>query len=271
MRTLLILAAVAAVGSAQTPLQFTWKNGEKQSFAVRHATTVTETLRDEKTGKPTASTRSTVVLLTKEWTVSAVDAAGAGTLELRILAMKQDHTAPDGTITTIDSANAEDAKQLAGVLNAVVLTAKVDARGQVLEAKAADPTGEERLKTDLPFRTILPATAVQANAEWERPFAVTLDPPLGTGEKHDLMAKYTFRGVREGVAVLGLATSLKNPPKSAAEMQPLLGWLWQGDLFVDTRTGRYAGAKLQAAKELPNHAGDGTKFEFRSEYTEAAK
>ena len=39
---------------------------------------------------------------------------------------------------------------------------------------------------------------------------------------------------------------------------------------VDTKLGRYHGAKLTAKKEIPNHQGDGTKFVYQSEYTEAA-
>lgn len=271
MRTLILFLAAAAAASAQTPLKFTWTNGDVQTFAVRHATKVTETVREEGTGKFATTTRQTVVLLEKRWKVAAVDAAGVGTLELTITAMKQEHTAPDGSVTTIDSSNADDAKQLAGVLNSVILTAKVDPQGNVVEAKAADATAADRLKTDLPFRAVLPAQAAAVNGTWDRPFTVTLDPPLGTGEKHEAVNTYTFRGVREGVAVVGVATALKNPPKNATDLQPLLGWLWTGDVFVDTRTGKYAGAKLVSEKEIPNHAGDGTKLAFKTEYTEAAK
>ena len=70
--------------------------------------------------------------------------------------------------------------------------------------------------------------------------------------------------------MIGLATSLKAPPTDPAELQPLVSWLWTGDVFHDTTTGRYYGAKLTAKKEIPLHQGDGTKFAYTSEYTEAA-
>jgi hypothetical protein len=46
--------------------------------------------------------------------------------------------------------------------------------------------------------------------------------------------------------------------------------LWEGDVFFDTKSGRYHGAKLTAKKEVANHRGDGTKLTYSSEYTEAA-
>jgi hypothetical protein len=47
--------------------------------------------------------------------------------------------------------------------------------------------------------------------------------------------------------------------------------LWEGDVFVNVKTGRYHGAKLKVTKEVPNHQGEGTKFVYQSEYTEAAE
>jgi len=45
--------------------------------------------------------------------------------------------------------------------------------------------------------------------------------------------------------------------------------LWEGNLFFDTKSGRYHGAKLTVKKEVTDHQGSGTKFTYASEYTEA--
>jgi hypothetical protein len=137
-------------------------------------------------------------------------------------------------------------------------------------------TGEAaaaRLKAELPFRVALPAEAVAAGAKWDRAFTVKLDPPHGTGESYEFTQTATYRGVNNGVnsmyAVIGIAASLKAPPPNPGELLPLVPSLWEGDVFVDAVTWQYAGAKLAVKKDIANHQGEGTKFSYTSEYTEA--
>jgi hypothetical protein len=271
LAALAVLLSPAAV-RADEPLRFVWQVGATHAYHVSHVTTVTETLRDEKTGKPTTTTAVTKMTLSRRWEVKAVDAAGTGTVELVITALKQEHSKPDGLTVVVDSATVDGAKEMAEYLNKPILTAKIDARGRVAEVtpQAGGDAAASRLRAELPFRLELPDAAPAVNAAWERAFAVRLDPPLGTGESYDATQGYTYKGRNGDYAVVGVSTALKNPPTAAADLQPLVSWLWAGDVFFDAKAGRYHAAKLSATKEIVNHQGAGTKFVYQSEYVESA-
>ncbi|HEY2785515.1 MAG TPA: hypothetical protein VGJ05_11130 [Fimbriiglobus sp.] len=273
---LVALASARAQQSQPTALRFAWKPGQTLSFVVNQTTTVAETLAGESEDKPTTSTTATKLTLTRTWTVKDVDAAGSATLDMAITAFRQETTrTASGTggkpapADVLDSANPADRAKLP-FLGKTMVTTKVDARGQVADVKSeAGDAAAARLKAELPFRVVLPAEAVAVGAKWDRPFAVKLDPPQGTGETYEFTQSATFRGVNQGYAVIALTTALKAAPKSSGELLPLIPSLWEGDVFVNLQTGSYAGAKLTVKKEIPNHLGVGSKFVYTSEYTEA--
>lgn len=265
---LLAVAVAASPAAAQTQLRFRWQPGQAHTFAVRQTTTVTETAPPPGGGKPATAVTTVKLALTRKWAVTAVDAAGTATLDMSILALRQEIVRGGETLVK-DSAVPADAAEMGDYLHKPILTAKVDPLGRVTEAKG--PAGDgaaTRLQTELPFRVVLPEAAVAANGTWERPFAVRLDPPAGTGESHDAKQTFTFRGLADGRAVIGVTTELAKPPSAAADLQPLLPWLWAGEVYLDPQAGAYLGAKLNVKRELPNHAGAGTRFAFESEYTE---
>ncbi len=263
---------------AQMPLRLKWQMGQVQTYAVEHTTTITETIPLQKNAKPTTTVTTTKLNITRKWTVKAV-ADDVATLEMSIGAIRQEVTKPiigtDGKpamdTLVLDSATPEGAKQVAEFLNKPILTASVNAFGSVANIKAT--TGEQavaRLQAELPFRVLLPQNAPAANATWDRTFAIKLDPPVGTGESFDAKQTYAFKGIIGDRATIGVATALVAAPKDPTELQPLLPWLWEGEVVIDAKAGRYLGAKLTAKKELANHAGNGTKFVFASEYIETA-
>ena len=208
------------------------------------------------------------------WAVKAVGKDGSATLEMTVTALRQEVTQTVGekkpVHRVVDSADPEDAKGMP-FLNNVVLTATVDATGKVVEAKSEHKAAADRLEAELPFRMVWPAKMPQANDKWERAFVLKLPPPLGTGEKFDATQTYTYRGMKEVYAVVGMTTAVRDLPADPAVVPAVAPVLWEGDVFFNTKTGRYHGAKLTAAKEVANHRGDGTKFTYRSEYTEAAE
>jgi len=255
------------------PLRFAFTAGQTLSYRVLQTTTVTETTLDEQTKKPVLTTTVTKLSSGKSWTVKDAPATGGATLELTITSMKQEVTQTVGdkkpVVQTLDSAVPDDAKAMT-YLNKPVATVTLDASGAVTAAKSGNPHAADRLKAELPFRVTLPATPPAVNGTWERAFELKLPPPLGTGEKFDATQKFTYRGAKDGFAVIGLTTTLKEPPTDVSLMPGVVPMLWEGDVFVNTKTGRYHGAKLKVNKEVPNHQGDGTKLVYQSEYTEAA-
>lgn len=263
-------AAVAQPPAAPAAPRFKWEAGKTFSYRVVQQTVVQETTTDEKTSKPTTGEARTSLTLVRKWTVKGVDAAGVATLEMSITEMKNEFRQPDGTVSGVDSSKPDDAKAMAAYLNVPIVTVRMDSRGQLVEVKEAKGGTAARLHAELPFRAVLPEAAAAPNVTWERPFAVKLDPPHGTGESYDFVQKYTSKGEKDGLFVVGVETALKAPPKAVSEQVPLVPMLWTGEVYFNTAAGKYHAARLKAKAELVNHQGEGTKFVYESSYAEDA-
>ena len=274
MAVLAVAAFGGAIAGAAEKPRFTYTAGQALTFRVLQTTTVTETTLDEQTKAAVQTTTVTKLVTTKKWTVKDVQPSGTATLEMSIAAMRQEVTQTVGdkkpVATVLDSADAADAKAMT-FLNKPVVTVTIDAFGMVSGAKSDNPNATDRLTAELPFRVTLPEELPAVNGGWDRAFVLKLPPPLGTGEKFDATQKYTYRGAKDGFAVIGVTTALKEAPSDAALMPGIVPMLWEGDVFFNTKTGSYHGAKLKVTKEVPNHQGEGTKFVYQSEYTEAAE
>src|SRR5262245_14746017 len=263
-------ATVAQPPAAQPAPRFKWQAGQTHTYRVLQQTTVKETTIDEKTEKPVTSEAGTSLSLVRKWTVKDVDKNGVATLEMSITEMKNEFRQPDGTVVSRDSTKPEDAKASAAFLNTPVVTVRVDSQGKLIEVKDAKAGSAARLHAELPFRLVLPDAAPQDGSTWDRPFAVKLDPPHGTGESHDFVQKYTSKGAKDGLLIVGVDTALKAPPKAVSEQVPLVPMLWTGDVYFHTAAGKYHAARLKAKAELANHQGEGTKFVYESTYAEDA-
>ena len=274
LRRLAVLSVafvLAAVAVAQPPApRFKWEAGKVLAYRVVQHTVVRETTLDEKTNAPATGEARTTLTLVRKWSVTGVDAAGIATLDMSITEMKNEFRQPDGTTVSRDSAKPDDAKAMAAYLNTPIVTVRVDPRGTLVEVKEVKSGTAARLHADLPFRVVLPEAAPQTGATWERPFAMKLDPPHGTGESYDFVQKYTSKGEKDSLLIVGVETTLKAPPKAVSEQVPLVPMLWTGDVYFNVAAGRYHAARLRAKAELVNHQGEGTKFVYESTYSEDA-
>jgi hypothetical protein len=265
---------VSAVGVAadDAPLRFRWKAGDTLTYKVGQTTTVDEVTLDVAGKKPTAVKTLTKLTSAKKWVVKEVDADGVATLEMSVTAMRQEvtQTVGDGkpNARVIDSTTPDDAKDMP-FLGKPILTVKVNAYGELSEAKSDNPAAADRLQVELPFRLVLPEAMPKPTDRWERAVSLKLPPPVGTGEAFAATQTFTFQGMKDVYAVVGFATTLKDQPTDPTVWPAVIPSLWQGDLFFNTRTGAYHGAKLTAKKEVANPRGEGTKFAYTSEYTEA--
>lgn len=258
LRLIAVLLSVTSA-SAQS-VRFEWKAGEDHKFAVKHDTTITETLP----GKA-ASVTSTKLTLAKTWSVTAVDADGTATMSLAITALRQEIARTGEETIVLDSATPDGAQATAAYLNKPILTAKIDPRGRVSDVTATVGDAAARLQAELPFRVELPAE-LKDDTKWERAFTIKLDPPVGTGETHEASQSFAVEKRDGARTTIKLGTSLKSPPKEVAELQPLLPWLWEGTVTLEGS--RYAGAKLSVNREYANHQGAGSKFAFASAFEE---
>jgi hypothetical protein len=272
----LVLFAATGTAAAGEPLRFKFQPGQVLTYSVRQLTRVTETAYDETAKDLRTGTSVTKLALVRRWAVTAVDPAGVATLEMSIASIRQEISRPgpadkDGKPTAddivIDSATPEGKQQTAEYLGKPIVTVRLDPQGRLVEAKAAGGAAD-RLAAEPPFRLTLPDAAVAAGSAWRRPFPIKLAPPLGTGESFDAVQTYTLKAVADGTAVVAVASALKATPADPGQLPPLVPLLWEGEVYFQPATGRYAGAKLGVKREVPDHQGAGTKFVYESQYAE---
>jgi hypothetical protein len=260
---------VAASAQAQAPPRLRWQAGQVLVYRAEHNTYASETVADGK-----SETKSRLVV-TKRWQVLAVDPAGVATLQFSLASLLSEITRPDGEVLVIDSADPakstpalrEQCKQYVGVPLVVI---RVDGQGKVLEVKEGRPGfgSQAKYENDPPFKVWLPAAALAPGVTWERPYPLTLEPPMGTGEKYDAVQRFTCKAVQNGLATLTMTTEVKAPPAAVADQVPV----WQnqpdGEIVFDVNNGRLHSAVLQINKEAKGQQGENSSALFRSTYKE---
>ena len=263
----LIVLAVAATAPAQTPPRHRWQTGQVLVYKTTHATQATDVVDDTK-----VETKS-LVNVTKRWQVVGVDPQGVATLQLSLSALRIEQTTPKGDVLLFDSANPDKSdpdmrKQLSQFVGPTLAVVRLDATGKLVEVKESKFGPASRFENELPFVVVLPPALPQANQTWERTYKITLDPPLGAGEKFNAVQHYAYKAVTADVLTIGLTTELKTQPEAVADRIPLLQVQPEGEIVFDMRAGHMHSATLKIDKELKGHKGDGSSYRFVSNYTE---
>jgi hypothetical protein len=262
----LVVCIFATSTRAQAP-QFHWRSGQVLTYRVSQGTEAVETIKDQ--------TLTTVVKLdlVKKWQVMSVDPAGIATLQMTLTRLRMENKPPTGEAILFDSADlAKSHEQLREEMGKYVgppLTiVRIDARGQLVEVKESKFGPESRLQCDLPFKLVLPDAAFAAGQKWERSYQIKLDPPQGAGESFDATQSYACKGVANNLAQVTVATTLKTQPDATADKLPLLPLLPAGDLYFDVTSGVLKAVRYQFGQNLDEHRGEGSKYQFKSTYTE---
>jgi hypothetical protein len=267
---MIVLQAVASAQEQPKAWVFQWKSGDVLKYQVQHTTTVEELTTIDKSRELTPIKTVSTVNSVKSWHVTGIK-DDIATLELSIASMKQTIRQTVGknepVMREIDSEKPEDAKNLS-FLGEVILTIEMTNRGELQSVKTPEPRAKQRLEAELPFRMVLPAKVPAVKEAWSRQFALVVPPPLGADDEYKSEQTFTHRGLNGAFAVIGMTTTLKDTVDDAT-LPAVLPMLWAGDVFFNTTTGQYHGARLKIEKTLAEHAGKGTKYSYTSEYTEA--
>jgi hypothetical protein len=267
-RLLASLVGLLILGSwAQAPgaARLRWSTGQVLLYRVEHVTEATDVVGDSK------SETKSALKVTKRWQVTAVDAAGVATLGLSLASMFQERTTPSGDVLRYDSADPEKSTPalkdaLSRFVNTPLATIRVDGLGRVVEVKESKSDASS-YENELPFIAVLPEAGLRPGQSWERNYRITLAPPLGTGEKHDAVGKYTCKSVTADLATISLTTELKNNPAAAADTIPLWQMLPSGEVVWDVKNGRLHSARLTITREVKNHQGENSSCSFNSTLT----
>jgi hypothetical protein len=237
------------------------------TYRVSQSTDAIETLKDQ-------SLKTTTKLdLLKRWQVTAVDSSGIATLQMSLTSLRMENTAPNGEVMLFDSANLAKSheqlrEEMAKYVGQALAVVRIDPRGQLIEVKECKFGPESRLQSDLPFKLVLPDAAIVVGKSWDRNYPIKLEPPQGAGESYDATQSYSCRTITNGIAIVHVATTLKSAPESAADKLPLLPLMPEGDVSFDTTSGLLRAVRYQFGQDLAEHRGEGSKYQFRSTYTE---
>jgi hypothetical protein len=257
------LALSASTATAQPAWQFRFQKGQDLVYRVRHQTAVTEIVQGS------ASESASTLDVVKRWKFTDVDAAGTATMDLSIERMRNEQKRPGGEVLLFDSANLDkstpELKGMAKFLGTTIASIRVDKHGRVVEVKAGP---KAKYEAEPPFVVVLPEAQAAAGQSWSRPFTISLDPPLGTGEKHEAEQVSACSKIEVGKATLTVTTKLKAAPESPQELVPLVQKLLQGQVVIDLTAGRIESVQLAVDRTVEHHQGTGSSYRFRTTYAE---
>jgi hypothetical protein len=267
-RYLAALALISIVGAvrAEELGRLQLKKGQTLEYRVEQTTNAAETTSE---GKTELSSR---VEQTKRWRVLDVDQTGAATLELSLLQLKLRQQLPSKEVIEFDSEKPEQANQalrerMAMYVGKPLAVIRLDPTGRVLEVKSSQGPAS-RFEHELPFAITLSGKPLEVGQKWTREYQITLDPPLGTGEKYAAQQPYEVKSVGKGQAKITFETTLKNPPANASDRVPLLQLQPKGEVTFWSGYGLMWNAVITSGGVVEGHMGEGSKYEFTSEYRE---
>ena len=141
---------------------------------------------------------------------------------------------------------------------------RVDGYGRIIEVKQGSAASYE---AEPPFLIVFPDAKAAEGQAWRRPFNLVLDPPHGTGEKLEADHRYECKKIDNGLATLGITTTIKTKIDNSRDRLPLLQREVEGDIVIDLPNGRLVSARLNIDKTVENHQGKGSSYRFQSEYS----
>lgn len=270
IRTSLGVALVAGLmlpAMAQAQAHFGWQAGSTLHYHFEHATEVQELVGDNDIKS------STKLQGNKRWQVMEVTPQGVATLQMSMTALRYEIKTSSGDTLTFDSAQPDKSspdlrEQLGKYVNTPLVVLKIDAQGKVVEVQKCNFGSPSSFEAQPPFLVTLPLNGLQANQSWQRQYAITLNPPYGTGEKLAAEQKYLCKSADGSRATINWTTALVKPPESPAERVPLLQWLPEGEAVFDLRSGWMVNGRLRVNQELKGHQGEGSVYRMQSSYSE---
>jgi hypothetical protein len=259
---------LASVASAQTAgWRFHWQPRQVLTYRVEQNSSVSQVIGANK------SESKNRLALTKKWQVTGVDAAGVATLQMSLLALRMEATLESGETLVFDSAAPEKCtpqlrEQMASYVGRPLVILRVDDRGKVVEVKESKFGPASKYENETPFAITLPETTPAVGQTWQRQYAVTLEPPAGTGEKYQAVQKYVHKGSNGTTATIGLTTVMMTQPEALADQTPLLQFQPDGEVVFDVRAGVLRSVSLHVDKEVQKHQGEDSSYRFQSTYSE---
>src|SRR5437867_3580104 len=90
------LSFTQAASAQSADCRFRWQPGQVLNYRVEHLTSIVEVFPGEKGAAGSRIEVKSKGNLLKRWQVTAVDGQGVATVQMSIVAMRQEHTRPGG-------------------------------------------------------------------------------------------------------------------------------------------------------------------------------
>ena len=265
--TAVLLAIAMSPTSADTAvvlLRYEFHPGDALESRVEHRA-LTETTMNGVTQSVETMTDST-----RTWKVTAVDDAGAATLEQFVDDVTMTSRSSDrGEVRWASATDAEPPPGYEGVrlsLGVPLVRMRVASDGRIIERRELRPC-PTAASGDLVV-VPLPDGPVEVGQEWTIPQEVVVEVPGGPRKAVRTRLRYRLEAVRDGLATILVDTTVLTPIDDPRLEARLLERIWDGEIRFDIETGRISSRRTTIDRRVVGFGGPESSVRYKASLEE---
>lgn len=259
-----ITTSLAAADTTSVLLRYEFRLGEAIESRVEHRA-LTETTMNGVTQSVETMTDST-----RTWRVTAVDEAGAATLEQFVDDVTMTSRSSDrGELRWASDGDAVPPPGYEGVrlsLGVPLVRMRVARDGRILERRELRPC-PTAASGDLVV-VPLPDGPVEVGQEWTIPQEIVVEVPGGPRKAVRTRLRYQLEAVRDGMATILIDTTVLTPVDDPRLEARLLERIWDGEIRFDIETGRIASRRTAIDRRVVGFGGPESSVRYKASLAE---
>ena len=259
-----ITTSLAAADTTSVLLRYEFRLGDAIESRVEHRA-LTETTMNGVTQSVETMTDST-----RTWRVTAVDEAGAATLEQFVDDVTMTSRSSDrGELRWASDGDAEPPPGYEGVrlsLGVPLVRMRVARDGRILERRELRPC-PTAASGDLVV-VPLPDGPVEVGQEWTIPQEIVVEVPGGPRNAVRTRLRYRLEAVRDGMATILIDTTVLTPVDDPRLEARLLERIWDGEIRFDIETGRIASRRTAIDRRVVGFGGPESSVRYKASLAE---
>lgn len=260
-----IVSSLTCTQEDDQKLVFHFKKGQIIKYQVDQ-----ETLAVDLMGEVSSSVKNKTRVI-KEWKIIETGGTSTTTIEMKVLSLLIETVKPNGELLKFNSEQPEGPlkETLLPIVGPVVAKLKVDNLGRVIEVVQCKFGKASRFDTEPPFGAVLLGQKSFPGQTWQRKYSAIVEPPIGIGEKIELIQNYMTKSVDNRFVTFYFETISEKPFKNSIEEASILQMMPKGILTFDKHIGLIRSADLTIDREIKDVSGPGSIYRFRSSYRES--
>ena len=259
-----ITTSLAAADTTSVLLRYEFRLGDAIESRVEHRA-LTETTMNGVTQSVETMTDST-----RTWRVTAVDEAGAATLEQFVDDVTMTSRSSDrGELRWASDGDAEPPPGYEGVrlsLGVPLVRMRVARDGRIIERRELRPC-PTAASGDLVV-VPLPDGPVEVGQEWTIPQEIVDEVPGGPRKAVRTRLRYRLEAVRDGMATILIDTTVLTPVDDPRLEARLLERIWDGEIRFDIETGRIASRRTAIDRRVVGFGGPESSVRYKASLAE---